>query len=301
HDFVYVMGGTSILEDNKIHICAKEDMTVIDTIDISPLLPEPVTDIYWDEERNWLYIGSHSGLGIYDPYYIEQQPTISVSEYLDTDGNHTISWKQVSEADWYILERSYIVDFSISITIYEGNETQHLITNMSEGLYWYRTKANNSVRTTEWSGAHSVMVVYVPIAPDISQLLSPNTDGNYTISWSVVNNANNYTLEESNISDFSAYTTIYIGGNTSFDMIDKPNGQYYYRVKATNLAGDSSWSNVETITVSIETNRFNPQTYILPIALTIMVLLSILYSSIRNQKKKNPNKEKNDENLEEET
>jgi hypothetical protein len=90
----------------------------------------------------------------------------------------------------------------------------------------------------------------LPYTPVLNAISNADSDGNYTVSWSAALLANTYTLQEDDNASFSSPTTAYGPGTaTSTAISGKPIGTYYYRVKATNSYGDSSWSNVESVTV----------------------------------------------------
>jgi len=91
-----------------------------------------------------------------------------------------------------------------------------------------------------------------PSTPALNDPGTTDTDGCYTVSWSSVNGATSYTLEEDTSSSFSSPTVVHSGAGTSKYVTDKSDDTYYYRVKACNAEGCSGWSNVEDIVVSHE-------------------------------------------------
>jgi hypothetical protein len=102
--------------------------------------------------------------------------------------------------------------------------------------------------------------VYLPVVarsidppsspPVLDAISNPDGDGNYTVRWSTVSRATNYTLEEDDNANLSSPTTVYAGPDTSKPITGKDVGTYYYRVKASNASGSSDWSNVRSVTVS---------------------------------------------------
>ena len=80
-----------------------------------------------------------------------------------------------------------------------------------------------------------------------------NPDGNYkyTVSWSAVERATTYTLEEDDNADFSSPTTVYAGPDTSTSVSVGAVGTYYYRVKASNAFGETDWSNTQSVVVTV--------------------------------------------------
>jgi uncharacterized delta-60 repeat protein len=90
-----------------------------------------------------------------------------------------------------------------------------------------------------------------PSAPTLNDPGTTDTDGSYTVSWSSVSDATNYTLEEDTSGSFGSPTVVHSGSGTSKYITGRSDGTYYYRVNACNACGCGGWSNVEDIEVSI--------------------------------------------------
>jgi hypothetical protein len=88
-----------------------------------------------------------------------------------------------------------------------------------------------------------------PPAPVLNPISNPDGDGSYTVEWQNVGLAESYILEEATNANFIPASIVYQGTGTSFATSNQPEGTYYYRVKATNNAGDSDWSNTQSVTV----------------------------------------------------
>ncbi len=88
-----------------------------------------------------------------------------------------------------------------------------------------------------------------PATPALNAIDNADHDGNYTVSWQPASGAETYTLQEATNPNFTGAVTVYTGSGTSWSATDKPVGTYYYRVRATNCAGNSGWSNVRSATV----------------------------------------------------
>lgn len=89
-------------------------------------------------------------------------------------------------------------------------------------------------------------------APVLDDIANPDGNGDYTVSWSAVERAINYTLQEDDNPGFSSPTTRYFGSDTSRTITGKSVGTYYYRVMASNDLGSSDWSEVKSVEVTIE-------------------------------------------------
>ena len=80
-------------------------------------------------------------------------------------------------------------------------------------------------------------------APTLSSISNPENDGAYTVSWSAVNGAIGYLLQEDDASDFSSPVTRYSGASTQTNVSGQVVGTWYYRVRATAGGTQSDWSN----------------------------------------------------------
>lgn len=74
--------------------------------------------------------------------------------------------------------------------------------------------------------------------------------GKYTARWGASPRATNYVLEEAGNSAFVTPTVVYSGTANSLVLTDRQAGVYFYRVKATNIVGESPWS--DTVSVKVE-------------------------------------------------
>jgi len=273
NNHLYIVGGNAIANNSTRRICtySTTNMSLISVLDISAEFDWPISELIWDADDNWLYIGGNK-IGIYDPYFIDES-LISISEELDVDGNHTISWVNVDNAKWYTLERASTVNFTSPETIYYGINTEYAVQDTPEGTYWYRVRGNNSVRIGNWSESISITVLYVPNAPTLDYWTSPDNDGSYTVSWNEVYNAESYLLEEADNGNFTSSIVVYNGNNSFFNISNKPNGTHFYRVRAINQAGESDWSNILLVTISPDHDN---DYFISSIVLIILLSSSII-------------------------
>ena len=93
-------------------------------------------------------------------------------------------------------------------------------------------------------------IIFKPLPPPVlSPITNPNGEANYSLSWSSVDLATSYVLEEDDNGAFSSPAVAYNGASTSWLASNRAVGTYYYRVKARNSSVDSSWSNIQTTSV----------------------------------------------------
>ncbi|MGC9333140.1 MAG: hypothetical protein ACP5JJ_03265, partial [Anaerolineae bacterium] len=88
--------------------------------------------------------------------------------------------------------------------------------------------------------------------PELYPIDNPDGDYRFMVSWSEVERATRYTLEEDTDPGFADPRTVYSGPSTSREVKAVEKGTYYYRVKAANSFGSTGWSNVESVVVSTE-------------------------------------------------
>lgn len=177
----------------------------------------------------------------------------------DKDGNYTISWNAVSGALRYTLQESTSNNFSNPINVLTENVLQKVVQGHQEGTYYYRVFVIGQNANGPYSNIQSVTVQSSPASlgtPLLNEISNADLDSNYLVSWSAVENATSYVLEESRDVSFTSFITVYAGSDTRKEFGSKANGTYYYRVKAKNFSETGNVSNVVEVIVNIN----NPNT-----------------------------------------
>ncbi|MHC4780237.1 MAG: hypothetical protein ACYTFG_16840, partial [Planctomycetota bacterium] len=141
-------------------------------------------------------------------------------------------------------EESTSPAFSATTNIYTGSMTSYSVTGRSNGMYYYRVRATNGAGQSGWTpGGNGCNVSQMaPPAPGFLTVPANSTTGNYTVSWSSVTGASLYELEEATASDYSDAAQVFRGAATAYQVTGKSTGTYYYRVRAVNVVGSSSWT-----------------------------------------------------------
>ena len=103
-------------------------------------------------------------------------------------------------------------------------------------------------RDSLWSNIESVNVA--PASPVLFPISNPDGNGDYLVHWSDVTGATSYRLEEDDNPAFTTPTARYTGESSEFQIYGQEPGTWYYRVRASNAFGDSSWSNIEVVGVT---------------------------------------------------
>ncbi|MGH8399830.1 MAG: hypothetical protein ACRESU_01905 [Gammaproteobacteria bacterium] len=121
------------------------------------------------------------------------------------------------------------------------------VNNPADGSYEYEVQATNSAGQSGWSSPVTMSVAILPGKPTISALTSPNTTGNYTVSWGTTSRAVTYVLEQS--TNGGSWSTKQSNSNHSWPANGMAPATYQYRVEARNIAGNSSWSGTVSVFV----------------------------------------------------
>jgi hypothetical protein len=190
----------------------------------------------------------------------ETAPTApsSLSATADTESRIIVRWKDNSGNEkGFRLERSRNgVDFA-EIAMLGANTTSYSDTGLADGTtYYYRVRAYNSVGNSAFSNTDSATTPAaatetVPAAP-ASLSANPDSSSRITVRWTDrSDNETGFRLERSgNGSDFTQIATLGRNATAYSDTGLTANKTYYYRVRAYNSVGNSSYSNTGSATTS---------------------------------------------------
>jgi hypothetical protein len=169
-----------------------------------------------------------------------------------------LTWQAVSLAASYRLQVSLSGDFAstvvdqaeITSTEYEMNDLEY------ETIYYWRVRATNDAGDGEWSEAWSFTTVEEPSSPPGIVNLNTPVNGaddvsiTPTLSWQTEPKAESYRLQVSLSGDFASTVVDQAEiSSTEYEMNDlEYETIYYWRVRATNDAGDGEWSEAWSFT-----------------------------------------------------
>jgi hypothetical protein len=166
-------------------------------------------------------------------------------------GEVDTSWNIVSGVDTYTLQRAKDALFTVNLTtVYTGATALFDEFVTQAATYYYRVRSHNILGNSSWSTYASVIVTG-PAIPTNLVVVAGSFLGQINASWNAVPEATDYVLQRDKDIIFDGPIDVYTGSITSFTDTVSETATYYYRVKARNLLGDSDWSIVAFISVSM--------------------------------------------------
>ncbi|WP_370086748.1 T9SS type A sorting domain-containing protein [Ekhidna sp.] len=164
----------------------------------------------------------------------------------------TLNWTDNSDAeDSYVIERSLGDESAYSIIATLPANSVSFVDEDFETNQTHYYRVYGSSLTEADSRTIDGNILSIPEVP----ILGTTTDESstqFTINWSVVDDAPQVLLDVSENDDFSTYLPNLEGRiltGSSFTVDNRPSGTYYFRLAAANSAGSSDYSNVGTITL----------------------------------------------------
>lgn len=172
-------------------------------------------------------------------------------------GSYSVYWGTASgHVTAYEVYEATNSSFSGQSLIYSSTGTSTSVSGRGNGTYYYRVRACNVGACGAYTtAANSIVVTLPPSAPSWTSVPASSTTGSYTVSWGAATGTlTTYELWESANSSFSAQTLILSNTGTSYFATSKPNGTYYYRVRACNVGSCSGYAaGANPVVVAIQT------------------------------------------------
>ena len=170
----------------------------------------------------------------------------------------SFSWQALDEAETYTLQVS-IQNNLASPVINESDltETSYSIKrSLQAGIaYYWRVRASNGAGDGEWSGINSFTILLVMNPPPKVRLSAPiNSDTGIaltpSLSWQALDEAETYTLQVSTQNNLASpvIDESDLTGTSYSSTRLQADTDYYWRVRASNDAGDGLWSEINSFT-----------------------------------------------------
>jgi hypothetical protein len=177
--------------------------------------------------------------------------TSPANEAVDVSINPELLWEASDRAETYRVQLSPESDFEFAILdTNDISETSFSVENLDYATeYYWRVRAENVAGVSDWSEAWSFTTFESP--PDVPALVSPangatNIAVDTTFVWGASERAQSYHLQ---IAADEGFTDLAVDMSGIADTSSNVGGldystDYFWRVRAVNLAGASDWSSV---------------------------------------------------------
>lgn len=186
-------------------------------------------------------------------------PAIATIDNTDGDSNYLVDWNDIPFAISYELQENH--DAGTFATVYTGATSAFSISGRSSGQWCYRAKAINPSGSSGWSSTQCAMVNTPPQVPvALLPVDAANQFGRaITFSWQQSSDPDNFpgtpmkyhvevTYSTGGGTQISEWTT-----NTQITMVLPEDGEYSWRVEASDNISTSGWSTSRNLSVfSIE-------------------------------------------------
>ncbi|MGA9326378.1 MAG: LamG-like jellyroll fold domain-containing protein [Salegentibacter sp.] len=193
---------------------------------------------------------------------LPEAPQLSSPQDLATDisTTATLSWAASQGAEYYRAQVSLTADFASKILDQDNIATTSVSASrlLNATVYYWRVRASNSAGNSVWSSVRSFTTApAAPVVVGVPQLSSPQnlaTGVSTTpiFSWTASQGAEYYRAQVSLTADFAskildqdniATTSVSASGLLNATV-------YYWRVRASNTAGNSDWSALWSFTTA---------------------------------------------------
>ncbi len=163
------------------------------------------------------------------------------------DTTPAFSWEAVAGGTSYNFSLAGAEGFATPVLTATLSSNSYTPDGMlAPGEYLWRVRAHNTAdgcdEYSSWSDVFALTITTTTAAPLLAEIDNADADGHYVVSWSAVEGATGYLLQEQK--DGAAWADIYSGPDGSQAIANRGGGQWCYRVQAVGESGPGVWSNV---------------------------------------------------------
>jgi hypothetical protein len=215
------------------------------------VIPADGSDLFRVEFRGWdevaegqSSIDTFTDILITDTIPDPPQLAAPTMEDVTVEGDEiSIAWSAVDGAELYELHEQE--NDGAWVEVYAGPNTSAVFGAFPAGVYCYRARSAAGTAVSEWSNILCGTVEEKPVEekPVIADIENPDHIGDYVITWSAVDGADSYELQENR--NERAWIEVYAGPETEFAQSGNPVGSYCYRVRAIVGGEAGEWSAIK--------------------------------------------------------
>jgi uncharacterized protein YjdB len=212
-----------------------------------------------------------------------------------------LKWKSASNAQSYQIQVSKTQDFGTLVTNVENlTSLQYAVPNLEDNTqYYWRVRAKNNTGTSSWSSVWNFKTLQPLSVPEIPKPINPSNGSKdlpntLLLEWSKVTGAQTYRVQVAKDATFSSMVyDIYnlTGQNIEVKNLE-PGSSFAWRVRATNEAGSSNFSEAWTFSTQVNTTTevisvtgvtLNPTKASIEISKSLQINATVLPSNASNK------------------
>ncbi|MCO7224749.1 fibronectin type III domain-containing protein [Pleionea sp. CnH1-48] len=171
----------------------------------------------------------------------------------DVDGKFTVSWSKPSgTVTFYDVIEYKNGSSSYTVVANDTSATSLTLSGRGNGSYTYRVRACNDFACSSYSShSQSTQVLYVPAAPASISVVAQSTSSDVEVSWATASGqVSEYRLE---FQTNGHWEQIWSTPNATRKLVSGlTSGTYYFRIRACNASGCSSYTTSSLLTVAIK-------------------------------------------------
>jgi prepilin-type N-terminal cleavage/methylation domain-containing protein len=166
-----------------------------------------------------------------------------------------VSWDAIPNASSYELVRATNVGFTTGVSTSNPVSNAENATGLNASTqYWFRVRAISAGGNSEWSNTFTATTR--PAAPT-NVVATTASSSQVNITWTAVSGATSYRVQRSTTSDYQSGTTASASGLPGPSSHSQtglaPGTQYWFRVYASNSAGESAASSIDNAITTLAT------------------------------------------------
>lgn len=193
---------------------------------------------------------------INNPPSVPPVPTVTIEDYKLTAKLENLDVNAISIHFKVVQDDTVVYKISDTTINTTTNSAQYACMVTAGSSYKVACRSARGTLYSDWSEFSSETVT-IPSAPPTVTTCKANSETSVYLEWPSVATATSYSIEYTTKREYfdgsNATTTIDNVEFTHYEITGLESGhEYFFRVKATNSAGDSGWSGIKSVVVGDE-------------------------------------------------
>lgn len=193
---------------------------------------------------------------INNPPSVPPVPTVTIEDYKLTAKLENLNVNAISIHFKVVQDDNVVYKISDTTINTTTNSAQYACMVTAGSSYKVACRSARGTLYSDWSEFSSETVT-IPNAPPTVTTCKANSETSVYLEWPSVATATSYSIEYTTKREYfdgsNATTKIYGVEFTHYEITGLESGhEYFFRVRATNSAGDSGWSGIKSVVVGDE-------------------------------------------------